>query len=150
MKKSFSIAFSIWLRAQALYLLLNLLIPITWVVAAGLAVLCGIPALLLFWLYLYAVRSVAKNRVQIVVAAFAGGMVITFLATLLAAYFFDSHHTWRAFMDYIIFPAVAMLCAAVSILGSFRSLSQLLPANAGEIQEPATVIVPESFTQSSK
>ena len=140
MKTSFSTAFFIWLKAQGLYLLLNCISPITWIISESFALICGIPALLLFWLYLYAVKNNVRNMGQLVLVVLAGGLGITFLSTLLAAYFFDSHNTWGAFQDYFLFPAAALVCAAVSILVSFRLLRPLLPQIARAMQVlPATI-----------
>ena len=119
MKNNFSITFRIWLRAQGFYLLLNLValaIPPIFFVSEAYAIIAGIPACVVFAFGYHLVMRYCHFKMVLVAAICGIAAIITFGATLVAAWHFSPGNVWHEWTGNYIFPVAGIGCAIVSTL----------------------------------
>ncbi len=127
MKINLFIAFKIWLTAQIIYLAINIVaLPmlrfspgIVFLYSEAFAIGCGLPALALFATGFHLFKIYCRSVPAQAVIIGSTGIIITFLATLLAANLFSGNSFWDAWQDNVEFPLCGLLSAAISLL-SYR------------------------------
>jgi len=123
-----NIAFNIWIRAMLIYsacILPFILIPIIFGLAFGLALLWGIPALLLFMAFMaYAKKMNWFHDGAGFIGTTITGMGLCFAATYGACWMMTENHQRAidAMAEYLLFPLIAWLSAAVSLITFRKSI----------------------------
>lgn len=122
------ISFKIWCRAMFIYtvcMLPTVIVPVIFLYAVGLALMWGIPALILF------APSVAGAKKMNLfdkgtgfLATSITGMTLCFAATYGACWLMaeNSQRAMEAMSENIIYPLVAWLSAAISLITYSRSI----------------------------
>ena len=124
-KRNFSIAFRIWLRAQLFYLLLNLLtlfMPGIFLISEAYAVIFGVPACLFFGGGYHIIIRHCRSKEVLVAAILAIATLITFLATIGAAWQFSHRDFWQEWKNWMLFPVTGILCAMISTITFSREI----------------------------
>lgn len=138
------VSLSVWLKGQGIYALITLpsllLFPM-YVISELYALICGIPALILFAVFLLVLKQKRfYNLAVIVVVSF----VVAFSSTYLAAWHFaDFKNPWNEFLSWIAFPVLGCLSAILSILFSQKKLRQYILDETDEldIETPAEEVI---------
>lgn len=117
----------VWLRAQgfyALFMLPTILFPPMFFLAEFYAWIWGIAALPLFYLLLLWLRRKQWYPLSLIIMA---GLVIAFACTYGAAWHFASfQNPWKAFIEWIWFPAAGWGAALLSIIASRKSIRRYI------------------------
>jgi hypothetical protein len=133
------VSLSVWLKAQGIYALITLPCLIffpMYIISEMYALICGIPALILFSIFLLFLKQQRfYNLAVIVVVSFAAALASTFAA---AWHFADFKNPWNDFVDWIAFPAIGCLSAILSILFSQKKLRQYILDETDELDIETT------------
>jgi hypothetical protein len=139
MKTNFFTAFRIWILAQMIYLIINLMcLPLyhsmPWIIflyAELLGIGLGIPALIAFGLCFHALASNCDSNIACISAIALAGLLITFTATLLAAFLIDGNAIWQIWVQNIAFPLFGIFSAALSMFFNRKRIMKVirLPAH---------------------
>lgn len=141
-----TLSLRIWLRAQGIYLLLNLpclVVPPMFLISELYALSFGIPALLLFCLFLNICARLTRIQQLLFLLTLAGGLAITLAACYgAAAHFLESESSgdtvWETLWEWRLFPGAALFSAACSICTWHRSVYTLVagPGTAPDAGAP--------------
>jgi len=130
MKIHFLLAFYIWLTAQFIYLGLNCIClfyePAFFGISEAYAVGFGIPALFIFGIVFHLIAKWSKQPRVLLLSALFIAVTVTFLATLFAAYQFEPHRFWDAWLAWCIFPLTALFSASIAVMIYSRSIKKLV------------------------
>ena len=124
------LATQIWSRAILIYVLINLptlAMPIMFFFSVGLALVCGLPALVIFLPVPGLLRKAGITQPFSALVLIGGAaMLLCFEATYLACFIMkEDHQTIRqAMQEWLVFPGIAWAATFISVATHFRSVKQ--------------------------
>lgn len=127
-------SFLVWIKAQGIYAILmlpTLMIPPMFMMAEFYALLWGLPAFILFSLVIKILKRKKWFNLPLLLAI---TFLVTMLSTFGAAWHFESfQNPWKAFIEWIIFPAAGCGAAILSVIISRKKIRQYI-LNEAEIE----------------
>lgn len=124
------LAAKIWWRAIVIYFFLNLpalVMPAIFIISLGLAIVCSLPALVLFLPVPGLLRRAGLiHPAPAFIFITSIGMTLCYLATCHACYIMkdDYQTTYEAMQEWLVFPAIAWAAALISIVTHYSAIKQ--------------------------